>query len=158
MQAFDNPSILDVSELVRPEKKFAQDKLDAHYRVYDESNPLQERVKKTYYEMHTNQTVDFVKKKVSNLAKTEIRLNHSKCFGFQIEKWTQFNHFEATIFEALDKLNDLIDESDPDLDLPNIVHAFQTAEQIRADHPDKEWFQLTGLIHDLGKVRLKNPH
>ncbi len=20
------------------------------------------------------------------------------------------------------------------------------------DHPDKEWFQLTGLIHDLGKV------
>ena len=54
--------------------------------------------------------------------------------------------------EALEKLNDLVDESDPDIDLPNIVHAFQTAEQIRKDHPDKEWFQLTGLIHDLGKV------
>ena len=54
--------------------------------------------------------------------------------------------------EALEKLNDLVDESDPDIDLPNIVHAFQTAEQIRRDHPDKEWFQLTGLIHDLGKV------
>ena len=54
--------------------------------------------------------------------------------------------------EALDKLNDLIDESDPDLDLPNIIHAFQTAERIRSDHPDDEWFQVTGLVHDLGKV------
>ena len=46
----------------------------------------------------------------------------------------------------------MVDESDPDIDLPNSVHAFQTAERIRAEHPDKEWFQLTGLIHDLGKV------
>ena len=30
-------------------------------------------------------------------------------------------------------LNDLVDESDPDLDLPNIVHAFQTAERIREE-------------------------
>ena len=30
-----------------------------------------------------------------------------------------------------DMLNNLVDESDPDLDLPNIVHAFQTAERIR---------------------------
>ena len=49
-------------------------------------------------------------------------------------------------------LNDLVDESDPDLDLPNIVHAFQTAERIREEHPDKDWFHLVGLIHDLGKV------
>ena len=56
--------------------------------------------------------------------------------------------------EALDKLNDLIDESDPDLDLPNIIHAFQTAERIRLDHPNEDWFQLVGLIHDLGKVRV----
>ena len=72
--------------------------------------------------------------------------------------------------KALEMLNELVDESDPDLDLPNIVHAFQvitifcilymctlnviiqTAERIRADHPDKEWLQLIGLIHDLGKV------
>lgn len=53
---------------------------------------------------------------------------------------------------ALDKLNDLVDESDPDAAIPNIVHAFQTAERIRQEHPDKEWFQLTGLIHDLGKI------
>jgi len=53
---------------------------------------------------------------------------------------------------ALDKLNDLVDESDPDVDIPNIVHAFQTAERIRQEHPDLDWFHLTGLIHDLGKV------
>ena len=34
----------------------------------------------------------------------------------------------------------------------NSFHCFQTAERIRAQHPDKEWFHLTGLIHDAGKV------
>jgi inositol oxygenase len=56
------------------------------------------------------------------------------------------------IKEALIKLNELVDESDPDSSLPNIVHAFQTAEKIRVDHPKDDWFHLTGLIHDLGKV------
>ena len=32
------------------------------------------------------------------------------------------------------------------------MHAFQTAEGIREKHPDKEWFQVAGLIHDIGKV------
>ena len=52
----------------------------------------------------------------------------------------------------MEKLNDFIDESDPDVDVPNIVHAFQTAERIREHHPDLDWLHLTGLIHDLGKV------
>ena len=54
--------------------------------------------------------------------------------------------------DALEILNELVDESDPDTDLPNIVHAFQTAEKIREHHPDNEWLQLVGLIHDLGKI------
>src|SRR5262249_2182468 len=55
------------------------------------------------------------------------------------------------IWEALEYLNTLVDDSDPDLDLPQIEHALQTAEAIRRDgHP--RWFVLTGLIHDLGKV------
>ena len=57
--------------------------------------------------------------------------------------------------EALEMLNELVDESDPDIDMPNIVHAFQTAERIREDHPDQDWFHLTGLIHDLGKVCMR---
>ena len=56
-----------------------------------------------------------------------------------------------TWWEALDYLNTLVDDSDPDIALPQIDHLLQTAEAIRADgHPD--WMVLTGFIHDLGKV------
>ncbi|XP_044762687.1 inositol oxygenase [Coccinella septempunctata] len=124
---------IDPSELLRPEVTFAKKNL-SHFRDYteDKDDPLKERVKQTYKLMHTHQTVDFVNEKT--------------------QKWCQFNHFKATIKEALLRLNDLVDESDPDVDIPNIVHAFQTAERIRKDYPDLEWFHLTGLIHDVGKV------
>lgn len=46
-----------------------------------------------------------------------------------------------------------MDESDPDTDLPNIVHAFQTAERARKEYPELDWLHLVGLIHDMGKVR-----
>lgn len=49
-------------------------------------------------------------------------------------------------------MNDIVDESDPDLDLPNIIHAFQTAERAREEYPELDWLHLTALIHDLGKV------
>jgi inositol oxygenase len=32
------------------------------------------------------------------------------------------------LWDAMDKLNDLIDVSDPDLDMPNIQHLLQSAE------------------------------
>lgn len=66
--------------------------------------------------------------------------------------WLKFNHFRATVREALEKLNDLVDESDPDTSLPNIVHAFQAAERARLEFPQHDWLHLTALIHDLGKV------
>ena len=69
-----------------------------------------------------------------------------------MKNWLKFDKCKMNIRNALEKLNELIDESDPDSNLPNIVHAFQTAEKIRSDHPDEDWFHLTGLIHDLGKV------
>ena len=56
-----------------------------------------------------------------------------------------------SVWEALDYLNTLVDDSDPDTDLSQIDHNLQASEAIRRDgHPD--WFQLTGLVHDLGKV------
>lgn len=67
-------------------------------------------------------------------------------------KWLKFNKFKMSVKDALIKLNDLVDESDPDTSMPNIVHAFQTAEAVRENHPDLDWFHLVGLIHDLGKV------
>jgi len=123
-----HPGLLDTSELLRPEAILKEKEA---FRDYTKDDALGERVKRTYTEMHTKQTMAFVMEK------------H--------EKWLKFNHMEGTIMEALDMLNELVDESDPDLDLPNIVHAFQTAERIRQEHPDKEWFQLVGLIHDLGE-------
>ena len=61
------------------------------------------------------------------------------------------NKIEMTIPEALQKLNNFTDLSDPDMSLPNIYHCYQTAEKIREDGlPD--YMQLVGLIHDLGKV------
>merc|ERR1711936_590573 len=85
----ENPNIFDTSELLRPEEALKDKDV---FRDYSKDDIIGERVKKTYFDMHTNQTVEFVKKK----------------------------H---------EMLNELVDESDPDLDLPNIVHAFQTAER-----------------------------
>jgi len=124
-----SPSLVDSSQVFRPEDKH---KALEEFRDYNKTDDLGEMVKKTYLEMHTNQTVDFVKSK------------H--------EKWLKFDHMEANVMDALEMLNELVDESDPDIDLPNIIHAFQTAERIREEHPDKDWLQLVGLIHDLGKV------
>lgn len=42
-----------------------------------------------------------------------------------------------SIMEALDLLDNVVDESDPDVDFPNSYHAYQTAEGIRQAHPDK---------------------
>lgn len=100
--------------------------------LLSQDDPIQVRVRETYYNMHTYQTVDFVRNKIT--------------------EYSKFNKAEMTIMQALEKLNLMIDESDPDVDIPNIVHAFQTAERIRKYHPDLKWFQLTGLIHDLGKI------
>jgi inositol oxygenase len=83
------------------------------------------------------------------------RLNHAQqTLDFvlsQKKKYQARTRQRMGIWEALELLNTLVDESDPDTELPQIEHALQTAEAIRRDnHPD--WFVLTGLIHDLGKV------
>lgn len=85
-----------------------------------------------YQKLRANQTVDFVK-----------QAKQKYCTNFDLK---------LGIWEAMMKLDKFIDESDPDLiGVSNIHHAFQTAEKMRKDgQPD--WFQLVGLIHDLGKV------
>ncbi|KAM9684861.1 inositol oxygenase isoform 2-T2 [Dama dama] len=102
-----------------------------NFRNYT-SGPLLDRVFATYKLMHTWQTVDFVRRK------------HAQFGGFSYKR--------MTVMEAVDMLDGLVDESDPDVDFPNSFHAFQTAEGIRKAHPDKDWFHLVGLLHDLGKV------
>lgn len=83
------------------------------------------------------------------------RLNHTfQTRGFVLEKKRRYNAKQMgrkTIWEALEYLNTLVDDSDPDTGLSQIEHCLQTAEAIRRDgHP--RWMVLAGLIHDLGKV------
>ncbi|HVZ56728.1 MAG TPA: inositol oxygenase family protein [Chitinophagaceae bacterium] len=83
------------------------------------------------------------------------RLNHTyQTFAFVQEKKAEFLSFsrkEMTVWDAMEYLNTLVDDSDPDIELDQLQHLLQTAEAIRADgHPD--WFVLTGFIHDMGKV------
>src|SRR4051812_35026889 len=83
------------------------------------------------------------------------RLNHRhQTYDFVQAKKKDFlslSRREMSIWEAMEFLNTLVDDSDPDTDLSQLEHLLRTAEQIRRDrHP--RWFILTGLIHDLGKI------
>jgi inositol oxygenase len=88
-------------------------------------------VKEFYRLNHTHQTNEFVRAK-------------KKLYGALAKA-------EMSVWEAMEFLNTLVDDSDPDTDATQIEHLMQTSESIRQDgHP--RWFVLTGLLHDLGKV------
>lgn len=83
------------------------------------------------------------------------RLNHTfQTFDFVQAKKRQYLALDKRrmgVWEAMEYLNTLVDDSDPDTDLSQIEHLLQAAEAIRQDgHP--RWFILVGLIHDLGKI------
>jgi len=102
----------------------------SHRKLRNYENTVKETVRNHYRNMRSCQTMEY-----------NLRMR---------KKYLQFDK-PMVLWEAIEKLNDLIDVSDPDLDLPNIQHLIQSAEAIRNDNrPD--WMQLTGLIHDLGKV------
>ena len=102
---------------------------DKTFRDY--GSGVRDRVREFYRLNHRNQTLEFVLAKKADF----LRLNR-RSMG---------------IWEAMEFLDTLVDDSDPDTDLTQIQHLMQTAEAIRRDgHP--RWFILTGLIHDLGKI------
>ncbi|XP_051152594.1 inositol oxygenase 2-like [Andrographis paniculata] len=86
------------------------------------------------------------------------RLNHiNQTFEFvqrMRERYGKLERTEMSIWECCELLNEVVDDSDPDLDEPQIEHLLQSAEAIRKDYPDQDWLHLTALIHDLGKVLL----
>ena len=109
-------------------RRYPQDGNDG-FRDYSEGS--RDGVREFYRLNHMHQTVDFVR---------ETR-----------DRYLPLRNREMGIWEAMDFLNELVDDSDPDIELPQVAHAMQTAEAIRANgHPD--WFILTGLVHDMGKV------
>lgn len=109
--------------------RYRADRKKEEFRVYDDSTP--QVVKDFYKQNHALQTLQFARAKRA--------------------EYEPLQKAEMGIWEAMERLNTLVDDSDPDTDLSQIDHNLQTAEAIRADgHP--RWFQLTGFIHDLGKV------
>jgi inositol oxygenase len=114
---------LDVQERYNPNR--AKDE----FRQYNHDAPPV--VRAFYRQNHARQTLDFV-------------LSKQREYG-------SLNHAEMGIWEAMEKLDTLVDDSDPDTSLSQIEHNLQTAEAIRRDgHP--RWMILTGFIHDLGKM------
>lgn len=87
-----------------------------------------------------------------------IRDNYRKMRSCQTVEYVRHMHNQYLTFsrpmhiwDALEKLNNFVDLSDPDINLPNVMHLIQAAEGARKDaRPD--WMQLVCLIHDLGKV------
>lgn len=115
--------------LVRYPEPHIPAKSKEEYRNYE--TPQRDTVREFYRLNHTYQTYDFVIQKEKELLK--------------------FDKKEMPIWDAFDFLNTLVDDSDPDTSLDQWQHLLQTSEAIRADgHPD--WFVLTGLLHDMGKV------
>jgi len=91
-------------------------------------------VEQFYRRNHANQTLDFVTAKK--------------------QEYLSLNRERMTVWEMLEHLNDVVDESDPDTNFTQMDHALQTAEAARrANQP--RWMVATGFIHDLGKVLCK---
>ncbi|KAI0779147.1 myo-inositol oxygenase [Irpex lacteus] len=99
-----------------------------NFRQYEDAC---DRVKRFYKEQHEKQTMEF------NL---RIRSSFKKTVRARMGIW-----------EAMEMLNTLVDDSDPDTSVSQIEHLLQTAEAIRRDQKP-EWMQVAGLVHDLGKL------
>ncbi|MEH1938384.1 MAG: inositol oxygenase family protein [Nostoc sp.] len=112
-----------------PDSIVKEGKTTEEYRNYETT--IRDTVKEFYRLNHINQTYDFVLDKKEHFLKLDKK--------------------EMSVWDALEFLNQLVDDSDPDTDLDQLQHLLQTSEAIRADgHPD--WMVLTGLFHDMGKV------
>ena len=109
--------------------RYRTDRKKEEFRVFDESSP--QVVKDFYRQNHALQTHEFARA--------------------QKQEYGKLAKAKMGIWEAMDRLNALVDDSDPDTDLTQMEHNLQTAEAIRKDgHP--RWMVLTGFIHDMGKV------
>ncbi|GLB42463.1 putative myo-inositol oxygenase [Lyophyllum shimeji] len=125
--AIDEVNVLK-GRLWDEKSKFDETKDKTKFRDYDAAC---DRVKAFYKEQHEKQTVAFnIKARVDFKTKKRARMG---------------------VWEAMEMLNTLIDESDPDTSVSQIEHLLQTAEAIRRDGKP-EWMQVAGLTHDLGKL------
>jgi len=102
----------------------------------DPNGAIYRRVTGFYRDNHGKQTVEHVLK--------------------MKQKYKALKRAALTIWQVLSMLESVVDESDPDLALPQLYHCYQTAEALRARYPQEQydWLHLVGLIHDCGKMLL----
>ena len=90
-----------------------------------------EEVRATYRAQHSRQTLAGAREKAADFGALSRR--------------------EMSMWDVLCELDSVIDDSDPDTGLSQLEHGLQTAESLRGKNAP-EWLQLTGLIHDAGKM------
>jgi inositol oxygenase len=88
-------------------------------------------VREFYRENHRGQTLDFV-------------LGRKEAF-------LPLRRERMGVWRAIERLSEIVDQSDPDIDLSQLDHSLQTAESLRAALAPP-WLVLAGFVHDLGKV------
>ncbi|KAI8970670.1 inositol oxygenase [Pilobolus umbonatus] len=104
-----------------------EDKSSQAYRDYSNANST---VMELYHKNHVRQTVNHV--------------IHMK------DHYSQLKNGKMSVWRVLELLDTMIDESDPDTEMSQMMHALQSAEAARKDNQPR-WMILTALIHDLGK-------
>ena len=111
-------------------------KATENFRNYDYVAHAQ--VVQTYKDMHVNQSLDFVQQ--------------------QQQHYNTLKYGKFSIPEMFILMNQIIDESDPDSDLPQIIHAYQTAEAVCERYLLDDITQLNSniLIQDLFTPQMWN--
>lgn len=108
-------------------------KTDDQFRNYNDS-ATQERVLNFYKSQHQHQTFSWVIE--------------------QENKYSNHNKLKLTVWEVFTLMDTFIDDSDPDTEQSQTIHALQSAEAARKQYPggSYDWLHLTCFIHDLGKL------
>ena len=110
-------------------ERYDPNKQKDEFRQYTDDTPVV--VQEFYRQNHARQTREFVRGKK--------------------QEYLKLGRKRMGIWEAMEFLNTLVDDSDPDTSLTQTEHAIQTGEALRRDGKPG-WMVLTGFIHDLGKV------
>lgn len=98
------------------------------FRNYQE---VSQAVRNNYYQARIGQTVEYVRR--------------------QHKHYRERPKEKMGLWKVIEELAQFIDVSDPDVDIPNAHHLFQTAEAARKNK-EEDWFVLTCFLHDIGKI------
>lgn len=98
------------------------------YRKYSNEG----KISQFYLKNHTNQTLDFVLEKK--------------------EKILKLKNYKMPLIKVIKLLDEIIDDSDPDTNNTQIIHAIQAGEMAKQLYPELDWLHLVAFIHDVGKI------